>query len=131
MTGQREDRRTEELSLTPAEKARELRARSKALVARVLQTRGKSRQLIEAAESARQAAAEALRLDDELQRTVRSYAALLQQLGEPPETAVVSVKEIAWEAAQMLDNPLRVRPLERQGLVNDLVRWTVAAYFTR
>lgn len=78
-----------------------------------------------------QSATEACRLDDELQRSVRDYAAVLRQLGEPPEQAVVSVKEIAWEAAQTISHPLRVRPLERQGLVNDLVRWTIGAYFAR
>ena len=84
---------------------------------------------MERAESARQIAAEAIRLGDELQRSVRDYATVLRHFGDSPEQAVVNVKTIAFEAAQTMDYPLRIRPLDRQGLVNDLVRWTVAAYF--
>lgn len=129
MDGQHDGRRPEIASASALESARELRERSRVLVARVFEVRGHSQLLRERAESAKQSAAEVLRLSDELQRTVRDYAAVLRAIGESPEQAVVNAKAIAFEAAQTIDHPLRIRPLDRQGVVNDLVRWMIAAYF--
>src|SRR5689334_14573735 len=103
MTGHQDGRRPEEATVL-LEQSRELRDSSKALVARVLETKAHSQLLRERAEQARKTSDDVVHLSQELEQMVRAYAATLRQIGESPEQAVVSVKTIAFEAAQAIEH---------------------------
>lgn len=102
--------------------------RARALTAQSLVHAAKAQQRFRDAQ-ARVAVASELR--GRLQDVVARCARLARALDEPPEHAVLAVKEAATEAIAIAKTKAGVvDPLEAQLLREQLVRWTVDAYFS-
>ena len=112
----------------PRARAERARTRARALSAKalVLHARANVHVAHAAAEVGR---AKALRL--RLREVVSEHAKLSRRIGEPPEQTVVRIKEAATEAVALArTKAAAVDPFEAQHLRDQLVRWTLDAYFS-
>jgi hypothetical protein len=67
---------------------------------------------------------------EELQTTIANHARLMRQSGEPPEAVIVRVKEVTEAASREIFAEKRLLDWSRvASLRNDVVRWSVAAYY--
>lgn len=114
---------------------RALRMQAVAAAREAAAARALARSLQEASASAREAAqptldrnADLRRVATELQQSITAYANALQTLGRPIAHAIEDVRSIAEEAMQRVPAATAIRAAEREGLVRDLVIWTVDTY---
>jgi hypothetical protein len=108
-------------------RAEQARHRARALTAQTLVLSAKTQRQFHDAEVRIAVAKE---LHERLQDVVARCARLARVLDEPPEQAVLVVKEAATEAIAIAKTKAGVvDPLEAQLLREQLVRWTVDAYF--
>ncbi|HEY3584923.1 MAG TPA: hypothetical protein VGL90_11160, partial [Casimicrobiaceae bacterium] len=69
-------------------------------------------------------------LRDRLRAMVVKHARLTRALGEPPEQAIVEVKTLATAAIdEVRAGRTKIDNRDAQMLRDDLVRWTIDAYF--
>ena len=107
--------------------ARETRERARAIAAESLRLRT-SAKVQRSNADALVAASKDLR--DRLRATAVKHAHLARALGEPPEHAIIEVKALASAAASEVSaGRRRVDHRDEQMLRDDLVRWTIDAYF--
>ena len=107
--------------------ARETRERARAVAAESLRLRTSSRAQNMTAD-ALVAASKDLR--DRLRAMAVKHARLTRALGETPEQAIIEVKSLASAAVKdVTTSRYRVDHREEQMLRDDLVRWTIDAYF--
>ncbi|HTI63791.1 MAG TPA: hypothetical protein VL524_09765 [Gemmatimonadaceae bacterium] len=119
--------------LTPAQRdalradARDTRERARAVAAESLRLRSNAKEQRMSADS-RVTVSKDLR--DRLRAMVVKHARLTRALGEPPEQAILEVKTLASAAVDDVRASVEtVDTREAQALRDDLVRWTIDAYF--
>jgi hypothetical protein len=109
-------------------RAEQARGRARALAAQSLVLKANARGHFKDA-AARAAVANELR--NRLQEITARNARLSRALGEPAEQTVIRVKEAAAEAIAIAKTKTRaIDPIEAQLLREQLVRWTIDAYFS-
>ena len=107
--------------------ARETRERARAVAAESLRLRA-SAKVRRMTADARVVASKDLR--DRLRAMVVKHARLTRALGEPPDQAIIEVKTLASAAlADVRASLPTVDTRDAQKLRDDLVRWTIDAYF--
>lgn len=107
--------------------ARETRERARAVAAESLRLRSTAKVQRMTAD-ARVIASKDLR--DRLHAMVVKHARLSRALGEPPEQAIIEVKTLASAAiAEVRASVPTIDVRDAQKLRDDLVRWTIDAYF--
>jgi hypothetical protein len=65
--------------------------------------------------------ADLARCRDDLRATIGTFVALLRRDGDPPEQAIVRVKEVLRTVA--------APPLVRRRIMNDMVSWCIEEYY--
>lgn len=123
------------LVLRTGSAAKELREQAVTSAHDAISARAHARVLREASAQAGEAAqttidrSEDLRaVASELQERITAYANALQWLGQPIEHAIEDARYIADEAMRGVADVGGIHAVEREGLVRDLVIWTVDAY---
>lgn len=107
--------------------ARDTRERARAVAAESLRLRWNAKEQRMSAD-ARVTVSKDLR--DRLRAMVVKHARLTRALGEPPERAILEVKTLASAAVDDVRATIStVDTREAQALRDDLVRWTIDAYF--
>ena len=120
---------------TPVAEAKELREQAVTSARDAISVRARARVLCEASAQTREAAqttmdrsAALLAVASELQERITAYANALNRLGQPIEHAIEDARYIADEAVHRVAGVGGIHAVEREGLVRDLVIWTVDAY---
>ena len=107
--------------------ARETRERARAVAAESLRLRTSAKAEVMAADAIVAASKE---LRDQLRAMMVKHARLTRALGEPPEHALVEVKSLASAAIDdARAGRANIDRRDAQMLRDDLVRWTIDAYF--
>lgn len=107
--------------------ARETRERARAVAAESLRLRGNAKTQRMTADALVITSKE---LRDQLRAMMVKHARLTRALGEPPEHAVIEVKSLASAAVDdARAGRSKIDTRDAQMLQDDLVRWTIDAYF--
>ena len=107
--------------------ARETRERARAVAAESLRLRGNAKTQRMTADALVITSKE---LRDQLRAMMVKHARLSRALGEPPEHAVIEVKSLASAAVDdARAGRSKIDTRDAQMLQDDLVRWTIDAYF--
>ena len=107
--------------------ARETRERARAVAVESLRLRGSAKTQRMTADALVITSKE---LRDQLRAMMVKHARLTRALGEPPEHAVIEVKSLASAAVDdARAGRSKIDTRDAQMLQDDLVRWTIDAYF--
>lgn len=120
-------------SFTPDERATLLaqaqaaRLRAAGLIAQALVAQAR---FVEQRDTAAMASGEAASLRDDLRDAIAQHAQVARALGDSPESVVLQIKSTAADAvAAAHSQASAILPLHERLLREDLVSWTIRAYF--